>query len=142
MTFSGDIEKHRQKVLRRARFVARTAALETFNESRLLRSKGGRMPLDTGFLRASSQARIGSIPSGPTQSPSPNKRYGENEQASGQPVEATIIRWIPERDRLYFGFTANYARWMEAKYGYVRGAAENWNKNVRSANKRARSEIR
>jgi len=82
---------------------------------------GGRMPVVTNNLRGSISAAIGSMP-------------------RGGGVAATLIRWSPIKgETLYVGWTANYARAMEYRYGFMRGAVERWDEFVKKAAKLAQS---
>jgi len=91
------------------------------------------MPVVTGFLRASILGATGTLPTG--QSDNPGKvTYG---RAVGQPLAVTLLKWDPnKRVPLYVGWTANYARYMEARYGFMRGAAEQWDATVAKAVKK------
>lgn len=141
MGFSKDVQKWGDKALRRVRYVARTATLDVVNDALISTAKGGNMRVDTGFLRASGQAKIGAMPSGPTSNPD-REIYGENELAKGAPIGSTLLRWQAEKERFYFGFTANYARYREYKDGYLRAAAMQWQDFVRSAVKQSKVKIK
>lgn len=89
------------------------------------------MPIDTGFLRASGVASLTGLPSGETTG-QPGVTYAEG-TSIGTPVSATLIRWDPATQQLTFGWTAQYARVMELRYGFQRGAVEQWPEFVRRA---------
>ena len=92
------------------------------------RARGGNMPVDTGFLRNSMAAAVNSVPSG-----EPSDMFDM------QPVVLAINN-VKAGDRLVLGFTANYAKYMEAKYFFVRHSAQDWPKFVTKAtNKVARA---
>jgi hypothetical protein len=81
---------------------------------------GGNMPVDTGFLRASFQLSIDALPVGPSMNPGKVAvDYNEGD------VTTTLINW-QLGDTLYGGWTANYAVYMEAYYGFARRAMQNW----------------
>jgi len=91
----------------------------------------GRMPVVTGFLRASIRAAVDRMPSGP-RSGDKDKDYSGD--ALSQSVTSALLRWDSNSgDALYVGWSAVYARAMEYRYGFMRGAAENWDKHVREA---------
>lgn len=141
MSFSEQVKAWSEKARKRTNYVGRTAALKVINIVREPTAKGGRMRIKTGFLRASGQARIGQMPVGPTRNES-GRIYSDTQQAEGQPVEAVLLRWVPGQDRLYFGFTANYARWREYQDGFLRGGVSQWNRLVKEAVKEAKTKIR
>lgn len=80
--------------------------------------EGGRMPVDTGFLRSSFSVSFNSMPTGPSRG-APDGSYAAAEytmQLAGFTPGVTI----------YGGWTASYAGKMEHRYGFARGAAQNW----------------
>lgn len=103
--------------------VFRESAQRLAQEANTPTAQGGNMPVDTGFLRGTQAANIGAMPSGPssaTQGP-----------ASAEPVELVVLS-AQLGDKLFIGWTANYAKYMEAMYGFMRLASQNWNATVRS----------
>lgn len=134
---------------KRLRATAREATQETVAIATKPRAKGGRMRVDTGFLRASGVAAVGQMPSGPTTNEG-NTDYGDGEreglpdkQVSGEPIAVTLLRWDPNTGKpLFYGFTANYARPREYKDGFLRGATELWPDTVDKAAREARRRIR
>jgi len=130
MSFSSEVNNHLAQYRKRLQFVARDATQRVVNEAQRNTAKGGRMRVDTGFLRASIQAKTGSMPSGPSTNET-GRIYSGDQQADGLPIAAALIRWQPAREPLYIGWTANYARWREYQDGFMRGAAERWQEFVR-----------
>lgn len=132
MGFSDDVRTATEKYRKRLAYTAKTATLDVCNEARLSGpsvanpdgGKGGRMPIDTGNLRNSMVAAIGSIPSGPTTG---------NENKQGDEVASQLVRWNPGTSLFYAGFTPKYARAMEYRYGFFRGAVLNWHLYVKKA---------
>lgn len=90
-------------------------------EANRSRFKGGKMPIDTGFLTNSLQARIGSLPSGESTRP---EGYS-NLDWDGAQVN-TVINSMDAGDIIFIGWTAEYARYMENRYGFMRSAAQKW----------------
>lgn len=121
MGFGAEVKALTDKYLRRMDYVARTSALEVANESRVPIGKGGRMPVDTNNLRNSMVAAIGSMPSGQTEG---------NQNKTGDAVAAQLVRWKPGTMLFYAGFPPKYARAMEYRYGYLRGATMRWGEIV------------
>lgn len=122
--FTADVDAWIQKSERLMRAVAQESAQRTVDEAQTPQAKGGRMPVDTSFLRNSCTANIGSMPSGAGK-PSEGAASGGDQQ-----IATTIISWKPGQT-LYIGWVANYARNMEFRYGFVRMAAQKWQQTVR-----------
>ena len=88
------------------------------------------MRVDTGFLRASGQASLNGAPTGPGR---PSKgatagQFGDGSKNDPQ-IEATIGK-LKFGATLYFGWTANYARYREAYDGFLISALQNWQQTV------------
>jgi len=85
-------------------------------------AKGGRMRVDTGFLRASGTGSLSGMPTGPGrgESKQPNS-YSYNETS----VTGTLAK-MKFGDTFYFGWTANYARYRELYDGFLEGALQHW----------------
>ena len=81
------------------------------------------MPVVTSYLRNSGMADIGKMPSG---------------ESSPGNVRATVlaINKMQLGDTLYFGWVANYAKYTEAKYAFMRMPAQNWGRFVKMASRR------
>jgi hypothetical protein len=85
--------------------------------------KGGRMRVDTGFLRSSGQLSLNGMPSGPVR--------GDTDAAPNQydfnvsPV-VLILASASLDDTLFFGWTANYAIYREYHDGFLRLAVQMW----------------
>ena len=94
------------------------------------------MRVDTGFLRASIQGSINSMPSGPTTNDDKEK-FALGTQAAGEPISVTLLKWEPiSNDVLFVGWTAGYARPREHKDGFLRSAVDMWDVTVAKAAKR------
>lgn len=133
--FGQQVADFQRKAEAKYRALAREAVQETVSIAQTLESEGGRMHFDTGFLRASIQGKVGEVPSGPTVNEG-NKKYEPGQQVAGEEIAVTLLKWDPMKDVLYIGWTANYARYREAQDGFVRGAAEIWDRTVKKANKK------
>jgi len=81
--------------------------------------KGGRMPIDQSFLRSSFTGALGGMPTGPSE---PSGSVLDWDQSS---ITLVIAGWEPGT-ALYLGWTAKYARKMEELYGFMKGAADQW----------------
>jgi len=115
----------------RARLEAvwKTAAQDIVREIQTPRAKNGRMPVDTSFLRNSFAASVNSTPSGD----------GDSPYSSG-PISIVINR-AKIGDRVVFGWGANYAIYMEAKYSFIRSAAQNWQQIVDKSAQKVKTRV-
>lgn len=86
-------------------------------------AKGGRMRVDTGFLRASGKISLNGMPTGPGRgtSDAPGS-YSYDEQAN---VTVTLGK-VKLGQTIYFGWTANYAKYRELYDGFLEGALQHW----------------
>jgi hypothetical protein len=114
--------------------VHRESAQRLAHEANVPRAQGGKLPVDTGFMRNSMAASLNGMPSGPGKG-----RPGVIYTAPvGQPVELVILQ-ARLGGSIWMGWTANYAIYMEARYGFARSAAQNWNYIVASVTNEVRA---
>lgn len=106
---------------------------------------GGNMPVDTGFLRASLQAKIGSPPTGfKTKGRLEAGAYRAEVSATQMEYTLTINR-AQLGDTIYAVYLANYAYFQEygsqgrSGRGFVRLAAMQWPRIVQENIRKARS---
>lgn len=139
MSFEQQIREWRLKSIGQFRRVAKKAVQNVAREAQTPLAKGGQMPVDTGFLRASAMGAVGAMPSGPTGttirgSGNSQRLAGTNFREFIGPINVGLLNWRPEKEEtFYIGWTAGYARQMEYKYGFMRLAAQNWEKYVMEA---------
>lgn len=132
-SFADQVKEHIEKAQSDLRATLRTAVQDTISMAQQPVGDGGRMPIKTGFLRASIQAALWGAPAGPSSNPSRVDVTG-TQQLAGEPVSVVLLRWDPSKGTpLVVGWTANYARNMEAKYGFLRNAVGQWDVTVRLA---------
>ena len=135
--FTDQVKRFERKSKERLKAVARLSVQETASMAQRTRPEGGRMRIEFGFLRASLQGSLHSMPTGPTANEG-GVKYPPGSVAAGEPLSVTLLRWDPiSRDKIYIGWTANYARVRESKDGFMRGAVEKWDRTVFKAVKRA-----
>ena len=141
--FSAQVSAQVRMVDRRLKATLQQSAQRVIQEAQRPRPSG-RMPVVTGFLRHSGQISIKSLTS-----------FGDAPQVRGATrgakkgsyawdqadVVAKIARTEPG-DLVFFGWTAAYARRMEAMYGFQRGAVEKWQSIVAEEGHRARELIK
>lgn len=117
--------------------VFRQSAQDLIEEAQTPRGSGGNLPVDTGFLRNSGTASLNTMPSG--QSIKPDNYAG----GSWSPDEMLlVINQAQLGDRIIFGYLANYAPFMEARFGWVRLAAQNWPQIVQRNAKRLEKRLK
>lgn len=88
-------------------------------------AKGGRMRVDTGFLRASGQSSLNGMPTGPTR-PAKDALPGAY-QPNG--IEATLAQ-MGLGATFFFGWTAAYAKYREAFDGFLEAGVQRWPQTV------------
>lgn len=93
-------------------------------------AKGGRMRVDTGFLRASGQASLTGMPTGPVRPPE-NAKPGQYSDGAEVPTLTIVtIAKAKAGDTIFFGWTANYAIYREAKDAFLRLGVQKWQQIV------------
>lgn len=122
----GYLDKWITSVQSRVSTVEKQSAQDVVKLAQVPRGKGGNMPVRDGFLRNSGVAALNNLPSGEGTKP---KGYSATDGWSEQQVMLTIFRAKPG-DIIYFGWSANYARYMERRYGFMRLAAQKWDRIV------------
>ena len=121
-SFSAQVDDWIAKSERLSMAVLQQATQAVINEANTPVAKGGRMRVDTGFLRNSLKAKIGSMPSGAS---SPGNW-------SDAEVVLTLTRLQPGQV-FYAGWLANYARPREHYDGFLRMAVQKWQEQVDAA---------
>lgn len=89
--------------------------------------KGGRMRVDTGFLRASGQVSFNGMPTGPSRKPEDANSGSFNWQGAMMEAE---IQTATVGATIYWGWTASYAKYREAYDGFMYASLQNWQKTV------------
>lgn len=83
--------------------------------------RGGALPIDTGFLRTSLQAVIGSSPPVSRDRPSEDLTYSYD---AGE--VNLVIAMAGIEDTITVAYTANYARFANYRYQFVGLAVQRW----------------
>jgi hypothetical protein len=115
---------------RRLEAVFKESTQRVIEDAQLPRSKGGRMRVDTGFLRASGKVSHKKMPK-----IKDNARPREGKTYSPDPYSLEIAK-TKIGQTLYFGYTASYADDREygangqAPDGFLRGAVRKWQQIV------------
>jgi hypothetical protein len=125
-----DPEKWVGKVKARNLAVVRFSIEALAEAAQTPRARGGLLPVDTANLRNSFVSAVGQMPSGPSEGNLRDWNAG-----------ALVLTLANTRlgDTVFLGWTAKYARPMEARYGYMKGAAMGWRGFVDQAIQRAKA---
>ena len=125
------------KCRKRALAIFRESVQRTIEEAQTPVAKGGKMRVDTGFLRGSGAASLTGMPTGPRRP----IEEGATFDFLGDGVTLTIGR-AQLGDTIFFGWSAEYARAREAQDGFLRSAAQNWRPTVAKVTQEAKTRIR
>lgn len=115
----------------------RASVQDLIEEAQEPRGSGGNMPKDTGFLQNTGDAALNRLPTGPTEAPEGVESFTWDASAA-----LAVIAQAKLGDTVYFGWSANYAIYMEDRYGFVRLAAQNWPQIVNAAARRLEQRVR
>lgn len=139
--FNATIDRWIEKSKKRMLIIAQQSTQDLVKIMQKPVGAGGNMPVDTGFLRASLETRIGTLPTGYKQKTSkePNSYKFDDAQYT-----LTINR-MKLGDTIYGVYLASYA--IDQEYGsqgrtgrgFVRLAAQQWQRLVRENVRKARN---
>jgi hypothetical protein len=118
--FSATVEGFVTETEKRMRALAMQSTQDLIEEVQTPVGKGGKMRVDTGFLRASGQMSLTGIPSGPVRG-DPDKKYAWNNATAIADFAGFTLG-----QTIYFGWTANYAKYREAYDGFLISGIQNW----------------
>ncbi|MDX0753914.1 HK97 gp10 family phage protein [Sinorhizobium medicae] len=128
LSFSAAVAQWADKVEGAVEAIFKESAQEVVEEMQKPVGQGGRMRVDTGFLRASLLASSTAMPAiNAGASPAEGSTYAPDFAQ----IEA-VIAGADIGDTLYFGYTASYVGYREygangqPADGFVRLAAQNW----------------
>jgi len=122
--FNAQINDFVKKSQARIDAVIKVSAQEVFEEAQRDTTHGGRMRVDTGFLKNSGAISYNGLPTGPSRN--------EGAIPEAQDIGLGIIKWQPAKTPIWFGWTANYARPREYYDGFVATAAQKWQSIVKA----------
>lgn len=109
--------------------VVKNSIQEVIIESQKTVGEGGKMRVDTGFLRWSGVADIGKIPTGPGAGVERQEgQQGVLPQYADTRADETnlVLAKMKIGDIFYFGWTANYAEYRELKDAFLESALQKW----------------
>lgn len=118
--FDAQVDDFVKETKKRLTALAREANQRLIDDAQTPTAKGGRMRVDTGFLRLSGQLSFSGMPSGPIR-PAVGQKY----EWDSSTVTASLGT-LEIGATLYFGWTANYAKYREGYDGFLGGAVQNW----------------
>lgn len=122
-SFAADVEDWVRETNQRVEAVMRASLNDVVENAQTPVAKGGRMRVDTGFLRASGRASVDGWPSGPDVRP--NDALPNSYTWNGEAVIAVLSK-LKVGDTFFFGWTANYAEYRELYDGFLEGALQHW----------------
>lgn len=105
--------------------LAKMSFQDVVDEAQTPTAKGGKMRVDTGFLRASGQASLNGLPTGPVRG-DPDKKYKTDES-----TVVTVLSNFTLGMTIFFGWSANYAQARNLYDGYRDTAVQNWKQIVK-----------
>ena len=125
-SLTADIEDFVNASEKRMLGLMRMSIQDVVDNAQVPTAKGGRMRVDTGFLRASGSGSLEGMPIGPGrgESKAPNS-YTYNGEAL-----VSVLAQMKFGDTFYFGWVANYARFRELYDGFLEGSLRNWSRYV------------
>lgn len=132
-TIKEQLDAWAAKAKGRTETVLRTAVSDMVEDMQETTAQGGRMRVDTEFLRDSINAGAGTVPSGPSDPK-------VDPQGNSHNVFITINAWDGKQP-LYIGYSANYAAHRELYDGFIEGAVQKWPEFVGDALTKAKREI-
>ncbi len=129
-SFQADVDKIVVNTEKRMLMVMKQSLLNAINEANTPVAKGGKMRVDTGFLRASGQASLNGVPNGPSMKPKDAVKGQYDDGNRKYPEIETTIGQMQFGSTLFFGWTANYAIYREARDGFLYSTVQNWQRIV------------
>lgn len=107
--------------------VVRQSISDTVEDMQTPTAQGGKMRVKTGFLRRSGAASLNAPPAGPTKGEKNSTYLWEADSLN------TVLAKMKIGDVLYFGWTANYAKYREAFDGFLESGLQKWQSHVDKA---------
>ena len=140
--FDKQIDKIKIKAEEKMLAVVKNAIRDVVIEAQTPVAKGGKMRVDTGFLRWSGTASLTGLPIGQTEGRKRKKgeigvlagyRYDEN---NGGKVLNDVLMHLKLGDKFYFGWTARYAQFREMYDGFMSSALANFQQHIEEQTRR------
>lgn len=118
--FEASVTDFVRDTTKRMSALAKQSIMDVINEAQTPVAKGGKMRVDTGFLRASGKLSLTGIPTGESVKPTGDKKFTWKQVGIAQLKDFILGMTI------HFGWTANYAEYREAYDGFLISALQNW----------------
>lgn len=125
-SFSDQVGAFVAKSEARSLSVYRQSAQDLIQEAQTDYNSGGNIPRKTGFLINTGDSALNRLPVGETEPPEGMGLFTWDADAA-----LAVISQAKLGDTIFFGWSANYAPYMESKFGFMRLAAQNWQQIVR-----------
>ncbi|HRQ13083.1 MAG TPA: hypothetical protein PK205_07240 [Promineifilum sp.] len=106
--------------------VVRQSVQDVFDIASTDVGKGGKMRVDTGFLRASGKISLTGMPTGPGR----GERTEPNSYPYNRDIAVAELKNFKTGQSIFTGWTANYAKYREAYDGFLWSALQNWSQIV------------
>lgn len=137
--FSAQVDEIVAKTQKRMLALSRESIQRVIDDAQTPVAKGGRMRVDTGFLRASGQGSLTGLPTGPVRGESKDKGFYDNGEKS---VVELQLGQLQLGGIFYFGWTANYAKYREAFDGFLEAAVQSWPQIVKDVTEEIKKRIK
>lgn len=124
-SFEAQVDKIVVNTEKRLTLVMQQSLLNAVNEMQTPTAKGGRMRVDTGFLRASGQSSLNGMPTGPSRNMNGQTNIIWNENQT-----ELVIAKLTFGSTFFFGWTANYAKYRNAFDGFLDVTVQRWQQIV------------
>ncbi len=125
-TFRADVDAIIAKTQKRMTALLQGSVERVIDDAQLPTGKGGRMHVDTGFLRASGQGSFDGLPTGPSIGESKEKNAYDDESEKAPPASTLLLGQMKPGVDFWFGWVAGYAVYREAYDGFLEGAVQKW----------------
>lgn len=136
-----DIEDFVKETNERLEAVLKLSLTDVVENALQPTARGGRMRVDTGFLRNSVAGSKGGWPSGEGDRQT-DERFAYDD--GNKPVPASVteaIATLKIGETIYIGWTARYAAKRELYDGFLEGALQHWPRIVAFNTKKVKDEI-
>lgn len=121
-SFSAQVDDFIAKSQKNTLRLVQSSVQDVVNDAQTPVTKGGRMRVKTGFLRASGQGSLNGMPTGPSR--------GELTADDSYQYDASItslkINEMTVGSTFHFGWVAHYAKYREVHDGFLETASQNW----------------
>lgn len=135
--FSAQVDDIVLKTEKRLIALARQSTQELVDQAQTPVAKGGKMRVDTGFLRASGQMSLNGMPTGPIRPDADQDAYDWE-----QTTVITTLAKLKLGGAAFFGWTANYAKHRETYDGFLDAAVQNWPAIVAKVTRQIKARIK